>query len=92
MAVRSRVLPMFDVFEPAWGLHVTEIGRFPNRIYAGSCWPEPVVDVQGRGHGVIPDEVVYLQLSGFDFSLSNLLLGGPNERIQLGMVRPIAIG
>ena len=82
---------MFDVFEPAWGLHVTEIGRFPDRIYAGSCWPEPVVDVQGRGHGVIPDEVVDFELASLDLSLRNLLLGVPNELIQLGMVRSITI-
>ena len=82
---------MFDVFEPAWGLHVTEIGRFPDRIYAGSCWPEPVVDVQGRGHGVIPDEVVDFELASLDFSLRYLLLGVPNELIQLGMVRSITI-
>ena len=83
---------MFDVFEPARGLHVTEIGWLPDRIYARSCWPEAVVDVQGRGHGVLPDEVVDFQFSSFDFRLSNLLLGVPNKLIQLGMVRPIAIG
>ena len=27
------VLPGFDVFKPAWGFHIAEIGRFPDRIY-----------------------------------------------------------
>ena len=72
---------MFDVFEPAWGLHVTEIGWLPDRIYARSCWPEAVVYVQGRGHGVLPDEVVDLQFSSFNLGLVNLFLGVPDVLI-----------
>ena len=82
---------MFYVFEPTWGFHVTEIGWFPYRVDARARWPEAVVHVQGRGHGVIPDEVVDFELASLDFSLRNLLLGVPNELIQLGMVRSITI-
>ena len=33
------VLPGFDVFKPAWGFHIAEIGRFPNRIYFRASRP-----------------------------------------------------
>ena len=32
-------LPVFDVLEPARGLHVTEVGWFPDRIYSRTRWP-----------------------------------------------------
>ncbi len=32
-AFMTGVLSRFDVFEPAWGFHVAEISRLPDRIY-----------------------------------------------------------
>ena len=83
---------MFDVFEPARGLHVTEIGWLPDRVYARTRRPQTVVYVQGRGHGVLPDPVIDLEFPFFDLRLINLLLCPQDVFIQPREECPVAVG